>query len=136
MSRNLSMPSKKEITLHWKKKYDITFEDNFCWGCGFRKHSLDRAHLLAHCNGGDEHPDNLILLCKFCHYEIQEHHTNNQEQANKIKSMIIDGMPFFAIKMNIYIGKYKLGLYNDFYIEQGLSIEHINEIINSKHLLL
>jgi len=136
MSRNLYMPSKKEITLHWQQNYDIKFEDDFCWGCGYPTNSLHRAHLLAHCNGGDENPNNLILLCRFCHYEIQEHHTNTQEQADKIKSLIINGMPFFTIKANIYIGKLKLGIYDDFMIKKGFTKKQINEVKNLKSILV
>ena len=133
MSRNLSMPSKDEITIHWKKKYDTTFNNNFCWGCGFSHSTLHRAHLLAHCNGGNEHPDNLILLCKLCHYEIQEYHTNTKEEADKIKSLILEGMPFFSIRVKIYSEKIKLGLYDNFLIEQGFTKNDIDKIKLDKY---
>ena len=121
------MPSKKNIKQYWTETYNINFDDGYCWGCGFPS-LVERAHLHAHCQGGNEECDNLILLCHFCHSYLQEDFAQTKEGAEKVKSMILDGMPFYHFKSNLFIGKVKLGLYDDFIIKNlSCSKEELQE---------
>jgi 5-methylcytosine-specific restriction endonuclease McrA len=38
-----------------------------CWACRIDTTSLERAHVVAHRNGGSMHPTNFFLLCPVCH---------------------------------------------------------------------
>ena len=125
MSRE-TMPSKEKITKHWQENYDSTLKQNYCWGCGYQA-NVQRSHLHAHHKGGNEKCDNLILLCHFCHTYLQEDFAKTKEGSAKIKNMILDGMPFFYIKSNLYINKMKLGTYDNFLIEQGFTKEYIED---------
>lgn len=47
-----------------------------CFGCGvepsrgdWNEASLDRAHIVSEESGGEDRPDNLVLLCPSCHAE-------------------------------------------------------------------
>lgn len=44
-------------------------EHETCWACGhwFDGDVPDRAHVVAHSNGGSSEPDNFYLLCHWCH---------------------------------------------------------------------
>jgi hypothetical protein len=119
MSQKRNMPSKKNIVLHWNNKYKVPFDDTYCWGCGLTG-SVERAHLLAKSMGGSDDSDNLILICKPCHYETQEYFANTQEEADNFKLMILDGMPLFNIRKNHIIEKAKLGLYDLSYKKMGI----------------
>ena len=35
----------------------MSFKQNYCWGCGYES-NIQRAHLHAHCKGGNEKCDN------------------------------------------------------------------------------
>jgi len=39
-----------------------------CWRCGYDE-KLERCHIIPHALGGQDAPDNLVLLCKRCHAE-------------------------------------------------------------------
>ncbi|MDE6584416.1 MAG: HNH endonuclease [Anaeroplasmataceae bacterium] len=39
-----------------------------CWRCGCEKH-LERCHIIPHALGGEDKPENIVLLCKRCHAE-------------------------------------------------------------------
>jgi hypothetical protein len=43
-----------------------------CWACGAIGH-VDRAHIVAHSDGGSMHPSNFFLLCGVCHREQPDH---------------------------------------------------------------
>jgi hypothetical protein len=108
------MPKVEAIVNYWKDNYCESFDSSFCWGCGFPNFGiLDRAHLHARCKGGSDEPDNLVLLCRFCHSNVQEMFTDTKEQSNKIRSMILEGMPFFNIRVSFFTEKIKTGLYED-----------------------
>ncbi len=87
-----SMPSKGEIFEHWKTWLDkngFDWGEPTCWACryGFngkyditdfyssdetiKKHwnksSLQRCHIIPKSLGGNNHPENLFLMCKECH---------------------------------------------------------------------
>ncbi len=50
---------------------DIAEYESICWACEAElKHSkLYRAHIVSQKNGGDNQPNNFVLLCKRCHEE-------------------------------------------------------------------
>ena len=112
MSQKRTMPTKAKIVEHWNAKYDEDFSANYCWGCGHKCNYLERAHLLAKCEGGTDEENNLILLCRICHVAIQEHVSNTIEEANHIKEMILEGMPFYKIHSVFYAEKIKSGIYD------------------------
>jgi hypothetical protein len=68
---------KADIKAHWKD-YLVSiekicpsskdFEDfDICFACGAITEEIHRAHIVARCLGGGDKPDNLHLLCKWCH---------------------------------------------------------------------
>ena len=42
--------------------------EKLCWRCAHKRH-LQRCHIVPRALGGDEAPDNLVLLCGQCHAE-------------------------------------------------------------------
>ena len=78
----LSMPSKKQILNHWKDKllnlkpvldyYDCDELDkiDFCFACG-KICGLERAHITAVSDGGNNECSNIHLLCQSCHRESE-----------------------------------------------------------------
>jgi len=87
-----SMPSKTEIAYHWGMGND------YCWGCGFEA-QIERCHLLARCKNGGVDVGNFVLLCKFCHNHIQEFWTDNVSEAEYIKKLIDNGLPFLDVRI-------------------------------------
>ena len=71
------MPTAKAIKKHWAQwlvtagKFDSiqeVLEDDYCFACGFTSaRPLERAHILALAEGGDNHAENLHMLCHLCH---------------------------------------------------------------------
>jgi 5-methylcytosine-specific restriction endonuclease McrA len=87
-----SMPSKKVIRDYWENKSPEMFYKNLdwylshdnvydhwvfslgkdakdlfcCFACGFEK-TIERCHIIAHCEGGSDDVENLHLLCNKCH---------------------------------------------------------------------
>ena len=60
---------------HWKKYVDEDDlgvdwleADTYCWRCGCKK-NLQRCHIVPHALGGEDKPENIVLLCKRCHAE-------------------------------------------------------------------
>lgn len=121
MSHKRNMPSIKNIVLHWNNKYKVNFDDTYCWGCGFSTNHLQRAHLLARSTNGPDESDNLILICRHCHFDTQEYFASTQKEADNFKDLILDGMPLFHIRKNNIIEKAKLGLYDLSYKEMGIN---------------
>ena len=97
------MPSKKEIALYHKMPVD------FCWGCGFETF-LDRCHVKARWKGGPDSVDNLILLCRFCHSNIQEWIASSNK-PERIFTLLEKHLPFFEIKMNHYLKLHSIGAF-------------------------
>lgn len=71
------MPSKKSIWDYWYEKilsdktnYIYDYNEISCFACG-RKNGIERCHLVAHINGGDESVENLHLLCRSCHFDTE-----------------------------------------------------------------
>ena len=77
MGRKRKMPSREKIFKHWKNKLNNITNNNTCFKCGvtpfFNKKNIivDRAHILAVCEGGTDDLNNLHLLCKSCHRESE-----------------------------------------------------------------
>jgi 5-methylcytosine-specific restriction endonuclease McrA len=112
MSQKRKMPTKAKIVEYWNATYDHYFTDDYCWGCGTNTTELDRAHLFARCKGGPDEENNLILLCRTCHISIQEPVSDTIEEANHIKKLILEGLPFWSIKWFFYTEKIKSGIYD------------------------
>lgn len=62
-----------EIIEYWRKRisdWDIAVDwdqaEDHCWGCGI-KAKLYRCHIIPASLGGVDDPNNLVLLCLFCH---------------------------------------------------------------------
>jgi hypothetical protein len=79
MTSRRKMPSASRIRNFWAfklsvgdlAKYDspeeCLEEKDSCFACGFYMGPLERAHILARCDGGDDSVSNLHLLCPWCH---------------------------------------------------------------------
>ena len=64
-----------EIIDYWETRVDecdisvdFSYAHERCWRCGY-KSVLHRCHIIPHSLGGEDHPSNLVLLCKRCHVE-------------------------------------------------------------------
>jgi coenzyme F420-reducing hydrogenase beta subunit len=70
--RRPKMPSKAEIVEAQRAVWSRLLIDGDpateCWACGATG-SLERAHIVAHRNGGSMDPTNFFLLCHICHEE-------------------------------------------------------------------
>jgi hypothetical protein len=70
MGRIRKMPSRKQIYHYWSDKLIQAVNDNTCFKC---KHTdeeftaVERAHILAVCDGGSDDCSNIHLLCVECH---------------------------------------------------------------------
>jgi len=71
MPKRPNLPSKKAIMDYWRdwvwERHNDPPEDHFCWACGWESPNLERAHILARCEGGSDTVENLHLLCPDCH---------------------------------------------------------------------
>jgi hypothetical protein len=72
MSRRPELPTRKRIREHWRNWFWERHEDDpdngCCFACGFISgRTLERAHIVARCNGGSDDVSNLHLLCHTCH---------------------------------------------------------------------
>ena len=110
-----NMPSASNIAKHW---YDellercgkLTNEDGYllCFSCQEANIELERAHILAKSEGGDDSIDNLHLLCPHCHRDTESisgelywiymkrpaksrHHHLLIQRVQDIKMMVEDG---------------------------------------------
>jgi len=45
---------------------DLAKDGGRCWRCGTTK-NVQRCHIVPHSQGGEDHPSNLLLLCRDCH---------------------------------------------------------------------
>ena len=60
-------PSEKEIIdAHFNFLQTLKIDENKCWGCQ-RNSILEKCHIQAYSDNGDNSPKNLILLCSICH---------------------------------------------------------------------
>ena len=94
MNRRHSLPSKKAILLHWSEiLWDAPTDLDTCWACGLPG-VIQRAHLHPRCEGGSDDVDNLVLLCRCCHW-TQETITDRDE----FRAALIDGAPFMSARI-------------------------------------
>ena len=67
------LPTHKVIRDHWRSwcwdRHNDPPEDKYCFACGMidETRTLERAHIVARCNGGSDTAENLHLLCHTCH---------------------------------------------------------------------
>jgi hypothetical protein len=127
IAKRLPLPSKDKIKKHWAEKYqdDFFLESNECWGCGLPK-NRERAHLHADSCGGGNHPDNFILLCKFCHDHIQEKWTSTKQEGEIIREKILFGLPFASISWKVQFMLYEHDLIPDKILKAA------NELVKKK----
>jgi len=115
------MPTKKAIASHW------SMGDDYCWGCGINTNLLDRAHIKARSQGGSDTEENLALLCRFCHSNIQESLCHNEKGRQKFIKVVKDGMPFFQLNFSFLQSKFKSGFYDDILKDILISKGYIEE---------
>ena len=67
--------TKEEIVNYWAGQvYEDTLSVDFseaherCWRCGCKR-NLERCHIIPDSLGGEDKPENLVLLCKRCHLD-------------------------------------------------------------------
>ena len=126
MGRIRKMPSRIQIYNYWKDILPQAINENTCFKC---KHTdeeftaVERAHILAVCDGGTDDCDNIHLLCSECH--------NNSEPYNG--ELYYDWLNIesdFKFKMGMIVKWYD-GKKN--YIHKDLEKEfqiHIDDYIN------
>ena len=65
------MPSHSMVFHHWRMMgLKPAKNKQTCFRCGYTapdKLNLERAHIIARCNGGPDHVDNLVICCHHCH---------------------------------------------------------------------
>jgi hypothetical protein len=109
------MPTRNKIFNYWQNKIPSLVNDNTCFKCGFTSNintAVERAHIKASCNGGDESLENLHLLCSLCH-KRSEHYEDNVYWFwfnDDSKDEMIWVMRFAAA---LYFGKLQHDDYND-----------------------
>jgi len=71
--RNPIKTTSKEAVSYWSKHVDESKlsvdwneAETHCWRCGCRK-NLQRCHIIPDALGGEDKPDNIVLLCGRCH---------------------------------------------------------------------
>lgn len=133
----------KQIADYWVENNNIDEQElNFdwadaythCWNCGDNKYrtttnkpSLERCHIIPHSLGGNDSPDNYVLLCKECHQEAPNIRNSN-DMWDWIKSNYI---PFslygtYTIRKALVMFKQKEG-YSFF--DKAVNLNNLNEII-------
>jgi len=65
MPQKRKMPSRKAIAVFWNDKLDY-INANRCFACSWGG-KLERCHIIARCNGGNDNVENLHVLCTTCH---------------------------------------------------------------------
>ena len=75
MKRKSIRTTRKEIVDYWfaildesEFSVDHAEADVRCWRCGYQS-ILHLCHIIPHSLGGNDSPDNLVLLCNRCHRE-------------------------------------------------------------------
>ncbi len=65
----------KDIVDYWAQhqdecglSVDWAEAESRCWRCGCKR-KLERCHIILDALGGEDKPENLVLLCKRCHAE-------------------------------------------------------------------
>ena len=101
------MPSVYEIYTYWQEEYGLTAwrggkqrrKQNgvHCFACTWQGR-LERAHILAKCDGGSDDVSNIHLLCRSCHVMQEGICTTEQGRQNWLKALK-DGTPFLRAKL-------------------------------------
>ena len=75
------MVGEKTIRIYWSKHINLTkkgfdsvdefMEKGTCFACGLHFRSLDRAHIIAKVEGGNDNVNNLHMLCDICHKDSE-----------------------------------------------------------------
>jgi hypothetical protein len=101
-----NMPYVADIYKYWQDEYELSewtrgrhskttrAEVAACFACG-KQGRLDRAHILAKCDGGTDTVENLHLLCRCCHVH-QEVICSTPAGRQKWLAAIAQGTPFYA----------------------------------------
>lgn len=63
------MPTHSAVFRYWRGKGCIRPDKFTCMHCGYKAigHNLERAHIVARCDGGPDEVENLVLVCHPCH---------------------------------------------------------------------
>lgn len=63
------MPSHAAVFHHWRMMGLAPKSKRTCFHCGYEATdgNLERAHIIARCDGGPDHVDNLVICCRPCH---------------------------------------------------------------------
>lgn len=64
--------TKDQICDYWDSKHErISAMLDICWCCGDICLKLEKAHIVALCEGGIDEPSNIHLLCANCHQKTE-----------------------------------------------------------------
>lgn len=121
MGRRRSMPSRAKIFEYWKDKINNAKNDNTCFKCGITSLFedtviVDRAHILAVCEGGSDDVDNLHLLCRNCHRESEAYNgseyklwitSKNREEFAKSLYVLWHDKDIINDRLDLYFNKVK-----------------------------
>lgn len=79
------MPSRRQIADYWMGRpdaiekmgyagtgYDDEFAHDECWACGDAGSKLEKCHVHSRWKGGNDLPENLVILCQRCHVESED----------------------------------------------------------------
>lgn len=135
MGRKRNMPSRKKIFEYWQDKLSSAKDDNTCFRCNSTSIFgdsiiVDRAHILAVCEGGGDDVNNIHLLCKSCHKESEWFNgelydlwlkTNNQREFIEITMVLYDDDALNKSNISLYelFDKYISKCVNDFKKSDG-----------------
>lgn len=90
------MPSVGSIVSHWRRQgYEA--QKFICMECQQYFLKLERAHIVAKCDGGADDVDNLVLVCRTCHVL-----TDGRTKEMWVKKLLGDGIGSLKLK-NIHI---------------------------------
>lgn len=90
------MPAKSKIYKYWKFAGYLG-DKNSCMECEENKFPLERAHIIAKCDGGVDAENNLVLVCHRCHALTDGRNFKQWEDklvGNGIGSLTIYGIRF------------------------------------------
>ena len=73
-SQKRNMPSVLQVLKYWDNigLTTLDMDRRTCFKCLWqcpKPYNLERAHIIARCEGGPDIPENLVLLCHSCHVE-------------------------------------------------------------------
>ena len=115
------MPSRKKIFEYWQDKLSSAKDDNTCFRCSSTSIFgdsvvVDRAHILAVCEGGDDDVSNIHLLCRGCHRESEVYsgdeyrlwiNSKNKEEFVKALFVLWHRKELINERLDLYLNKVK-----------------------------